>query len=120
MRYSLKVMSIDAALMPLRFVLMVALPASFFGYDVGALFLNANFLSGYYILGSGDLNVIIGTAALGMLLGYFLGGYLTYGSGRKICIISCRVIHLKISINSLLHLSLQELQQTALTFKTLI
>ncbi len=92
MRYSLKVMSIDAALMPLRFVLMVALPASFFGYDVGALFLNANFLSGYYILGSGDLNVIIGTAALGMLLGYFLGGYLTYGSGRKICIISCSLL----------------------------
>ncbi|HIV15571.1 MAG TPA: MFS transporter [Candidatus Avisuccinivibrio pullicola] len=92
MRYRLRALNVDAALRPLRFVAMVAGLIIVFGYDMGVLLLNENYLAGFFIMNQGDLDVIMGTSALGMLLGYFLGGYLTFGSGRKICMLCGAVL----------------------------
>ncbi len=88
MRYNTSGFLADAALRPLLYVCMAALPGVLFGYDLGTLLINQNFLAEFFILNADDLNVLAGTTSLGVLLGLFVGGYLTYSSGRRISIIS--------------------------------
>lgn len=78
----------EGSVRPLQFTLLTALMALGFGYDLGALFVNQRYLNDHFMLRGNEADVISGTYVLGMLLGLFLGGWLNYGSGRRICIIS--------------------------------
>ncbi len=63
---------------------IVALMASYFGINIGSLFSYREQLMYLYMLDNYDLNSILSVFLLGLLGGVFLGGFVIYGSGRKI------------------------------------
>lgn len=72
---------------PLQYALLCALLSLSFGYDLGQLFVNQQFLNDFFILSGNEGDVILGTFILGLILGFFLGGFLNYGSGRRLCLL---------------------------------
>lgn len=78
----------DSAVRPLQYLMLAGLLAMGFGFDLGRTFANQQVLSNYFILEGHEADVILGTDILGAILGLFLGGWLVYGSGRKICLLS--------------------------------
>ncbi len=80
-------LSSDSALRPLQYVLLIAMMTVGFGYDLGMIFANQQYLSDFFILSGNESDVIIGTSLLGVVLGLFLGGWLNYGSGRRLCLL---------------------------------
>ncbi len=77
----------DGTAKPLQYVLLCALLNLSFGYDLGLLFVNQQSLSDFFILSGNEGDVILGTALLGLILGFFLGGFLNYSSGRRLCLL---------------------------------
>ncbi len=77
----------DIALRPLPRVTIVAALGIIFGFDIASVFLNQSFLSNLYLLVESQSDIIIGSYVLGFVFGTFIAGYITYGSGRKLCII---------------------------------
>lgn len=77
----------DISLAPCKYVLLVSVLGVFFGIDFGFVISNHNVLISFYSLKEGDINVIVGSFLLGVLLGIFLGGMVVYTSGRKICML---------------------------------
>lgn len=73
---------------PLEMMSVIAIMASFFGINLGSLFSFRDHLMYLFMLDSYDIDSIFGIFLLGALAGAFLGGFIVYGSGRKIGIIS--------------------------------
>lgn len=78
----------DSVLKPLRYALLCSLMALSFGFELGTILVNQRWIGDYFILQNSEVSVITGTYVLGLLLGLFLGGWLNYGSGRRLCILS--------------------------------
>lgn len=78
----------DSALKPLRYALLCSLMALSFGFDLGTMLVKQSWFGEYFVQQGREVSVITGTYVLGMLLGLFLGGWLNYGSGRRLCILS--------------------------------
>lgn len=72
---------------PLEIMSVIALMASFFGINLGSIFSFREHLKSLFMLDSYDLDSIFGVFLLGALAGSFFGGFIVYGSGRKIGII---------------------------------
>ncbi len=69
---------------PVAMMGIVALMAVYFGINIGSLFSYREQLMYLYMLDNYDLNSILSVFLLGLLGGVFLGGFVIYGSGRKI------------------------------------
>lgn len=78
----------DIFLWPLPHVLIVAAMGMIFGFDLGSVFVNHNVVSDFFLIADSKADIISGTYILGFIFGVFIAGYVTYGSGRKISIIS--------------------------------
>lgn len=78
----------DIALWPLSRVALVAAMGMIFGFDIGLFFIDQDFMSDYFLFIESQSDIILGTYILGFIFGVFIAGYVTYGSGRKISIIS--------------------------------
>ena len=77
----------DSSLRPLPFAVIVAVLSIIFGYSLGALFVNLQYITDFYILGESEIDVVFGTFILGGILGAFLGSGLCAGAGRRITLI---------------------------------
>ena len=77
----------DSSLRPLPFVVIVAVLSIIFGYALGALFVNLQYITDFYILGESEIDVVFGTFILGGILGAFLGSGLCAGAGRRVTLI---------------------------------
>lgn len=77
----------DSPLRPLPFVIIVSLLSIIFGYALGALFVNLQYITDFYILGESEIDVVFGTFVLGGILGAVLGSGLCSGAGRRITLI---------------------------------
>lgn len=84
--------SLDASLWPLQYVLLVSSMGIIFGCDLGTLFINQDYLSNLYLISINRSHVVIGTYVLGFIFGTFISGYVTYGSGRKLSLVSSGLI----------------------------
>lgn len=84
--------SFDATLWPLQYVLLVSAMGVIFGCDLGTLFINQDYLSNLYLISINRSHVVLGTYILGFVFGTFISGYVTYGSGRKLTLISSSLI----------------------------
>lgn len=78
----------DIALWPLPHIAIVSAMGMIFGFDLGAVFINHNVVSDFYLIADSRSDIVTGTYILGFIFGVFIAGYVTYGSGRKISIIS--------------------------------
>lgn len=78
----------DISLWPLPHIAIVSAMGMIFGFDLGAVFINHNIVSDFYLIADSRSDIITGTYILGFIFGVFIAGYVTYGSGRKISIIS--------------------------------
>ena len=76
-----------SSLRPLPFAVIVAVLSIIFGYSLGALFVNLQYITDFYILGESEIDVVFGTFILGGILGAFLGSGLSAGAGRRITLI---------------------------------
>ena len=74
-------------LRPIHFALIVAAMTVLFGYDLGTLFVNLQYVTDFYILDENEVDVVFGAYVLGAILGAALGCGLCSGSGRRISII---------------------------------
>lgn len=78
----------EISLIPIRYVMMAASLAIFFGINLGIILTNQKYFIDYFILSATDIETVLGTYLLGALLGVFLGGWIVYSSGRRICLIA--------------------------------
>lgn len=78
----------DISLWPLAHVLIVSAMGMIFGFDLGSVFVNHDMVSDMFLIADSKADIISGTYILGFIFGVFIAGYVTYGSGRKISIIS--------------------------------
>lgn len=83
---------LDANLWPLQYVLLVSAMGVIFGCDLGTIFISQKYLSNFYLISINRSHVILGTYILGFVFGTFISGYVTYGSGRKLTLISSCLI----------------------------
>lgn len=89
----------DISMIPMRYVWLCSFLAIFFGFEFGVSLSNQQYFIDFYILGQNDLDVCMGTCLLGALTGCFLGSWILYSSGRKLCILSSAALGL-VSITS--------------------
>lgn len=89
---SARTLSLNTAIWPLQYAALVAAMSVIFGCDLGTLFINQQYLSNLFLLSLNRSHVIIGTYILGFIFGTFISGYVTYGSGRKITIVSSSLV----------------------------
>ena len=80
--------SAEGSLWPLSYALLVASLGLIFGYDLGSIFISVEHGTEFLILAETKSDVLVGTYILGFIIGVFVSGYVTYGSGRKITIVS--------------------------------
>ena len=78
----------DIALWPLPHVALVAAMGMIFGFDLGSVFINHEIVSDFFLIADSKADIISGTYILGFIFGVFIAGYVNYGSGRKLSIIS--------------------------------
>lgn len=77
----------------LQYVSLVSAMGIIFGCDLGTLFINnQNYTFNSYLFSINRSHVVLGTYVLGFIFGTFISGYVTYGSGRKLTIISSGII----------------------------
>lgn len=82
----------DPEILPIFFAVLVAIPTVLFGYELGMLFGNQAEFAEFFVEAANRTNVIIGTLVLGLVFGVFIAGYIAFGSGRKMAILSSSVL----------------------------
>lgn len=87
-----KTKNLDPALIPLVYAAIVSMLNMIFGFELGMLFCNQSEYAEFFVEAANRTHVIIGAFVLGFIFGSFIAGYITYGSGRKITIVSSSVI----------------------------
>lgn len=83
-----KTKNLDPAVIPLVYSALVSALTMLFGYEIGMLFGNQSEFAEFFVEAANRIHIIAGTNVLGFIFGAFIAGYITYGSGRKITIIS--------------------------------
>ena len=80
--------SSEGSLWPLSYALLVASLGLIFGYDLGSIFISVDHGTEFLIFAETKSDILVGTYILGFIIGVFVSGYVTYGSGRKITIVA--------------------------------
>ena len=79
-------------LWPLSQALLVASLGILFGFDIGTIFIHQTYIADFFAAAINKSDVVLGTYILGFTFGVFIAGYVTYGSGRKITLLSSTTI----------------------------
>lgn len=67
---------------------MVSIPTVLFGFELGMLLVHQEEVNKFFIGAVDRVQVLLCTLLLGVILGVFMAGYISYGSGRKITMLS--------------------------------
>lgn len=84
--------SLDPAVVPLVYSALVSMLTTIFGYELGMLCCNQQEFEEFFVEAANRTHIILGTFVLGFIFGVFISGYITYGSGRKITILSSSIM----------------------------
>lgn len=87
-----KTNNLDPAVISTVYATLISMLSIIFGYELGMLFVNQPEFSEFFVEAANRTNVIIGDFVLGFICGVFIAGYITYGSGRKITLLSSAVM----------------------------
>lgn len=84
--------ALDPAVLPLIYATLVSMLNMIFGFEIGILFGNQSEFVEFFVEAANRTQVLIGGFVLGFIFGVFIAGYISYGTGRKITLLSSAVL----------------------------